>query len=76
MRVWQIRNWKDHPETSQRNVLQRLITAAQYTEFGKKYQLNTLFKVKNFKDRIPVHEYQDMQPYIAVLLALKVSSFL
>ncbi len=64
MRVWQIRNWKDHPETSQRNVLQRLITAAQYTEFGKKYQLNTLFKVKNFKDRIPVHEYQDMQPYI------------
>lgn len=64
MRVWQIRNWKDYPETSQRNVLQRLITAAQYTEFGKKYQLNTLFKVKNFKDRIPVHEYQDMQPYI------------
>jgi hypothetical protein len=64
MRVWQIRNWKDHPETSQRNVLQSLISAAQYTEFGKKYQLNTLFKVKNFKARIPVHEYQDMQPYI------------
>ena len=64
MRVWQIRNWKDYPETSQRNVLQSLITAAQYTEFGKKYQLQTLFKVKNFKARVPVHEYQDMQPYI------------
>ena len=64
MRVWQIRNWKDYPETSQRNVLQSLISAAQYTEFGKKYQLQTLFKVKNFKARVPVHEYQDMQPYI------------
>ncbi len=64
MRVWQITNWKNYPETSQRQVLQSLITAAQYTEFGRKYQLNTLFKVKNFKRSVPVHQYEDMQPYI------------
>ncbi len=49
---------------AQRNVLQHLVTQAQYTEFGRKYHFSRLFTVKDFKNRIPIHEYDDLKPYI------------
>lgn len=59
-----VRNWISYPYSAQRNVLQHLVTQAQYTEFGKKYQFNRLFTVKDFKKRIPIHDYEDLKPYI------------
>jgi len=64
MRLWRIENWTNHPVISQREVLQHLVTSAQHTVFGRKYRFNRLFTVKQFKQAIPVHEYQDLQPYI------------
>ena len=64
MRFWRIQNWSNHPVASQREVLQHLVTAAQYTEFGKKYNFSQLFTVKDFKKNIPIHEYDDIKPYI------------
>ena len=42
MRLWRIENWSTHPEAAQREVLQHLVTAAQYTEFGRKYNFSKL----------------------------------
>ena len=64
MRLWRIEGWKTHPQDAQREVLQDLVTAAQYTEFGKKYSFSTLFNIRSFKQTVPVHEYEDMKPYI------------
>jgi hypothetical protein len=64
MRLWRIQNWTNHPVVSQREVLQNLVTSAQYTVFGKKYNFSTLFTVKKFKQHVPIHEYQHLQPYI------------
>ncbi|MGN6420529.1 MAG: GH3 auxin-responsive promoter family protein [Pseudobacter sp.] len=64
MRLWRIEGWKTHPQDAQREVLQDLVTAAQYTEFGKKYNFSTLFNIRSFKQTVPVHEYEDMKPYI------------
>lgn len=64
MRLWRIEAWKTHPEDSQREVLQDLVTSAQYTEFGKKYNFSKLFSVKSFKNAVPIHEYDDIKPYI------------
>ena len=64
MRFWRIKNWIDHPEMAQRQVLQHLITAAQYTEFGKKYQFDKLFTLKEYKRKVPIHSYEDLQPYV------------
>ena len=64
MRFWRIKNWSNHPVASQREVLQELVTAAQYTEFGKKYNFSRLFTVKDFKKNIPIQEYDDVKPYI------------
>src|SRR5207237_1300699 len=49
---------------AQREVLQNIVTSAQYTEFGRKYHFNELFNVKSFKNAVPVHEYDDLKPYI------------
>jgi len=64
MRLWRIENWSSHPEAAQREVLQHLVTAAQYTEFGKKYNFEKLFTLKEFKKNVPIHEYDDIKPYI------------
>ena len=64
MRFWRIQNWSNHPVASQREVLQELVTAAQYTEFGKKYNFSKLFSIKDFKKSVPIHEYNDLMPYI------------
>ena len=64
MRFWRIENWSRHPVAVQREVLQELVTAAQYTEFGKKYNFSKLFTLKEFKKNVPIHEYDDIKPYI------------
>ncbi|RYY70921.1 MAG: GH3 auxin-responsive promoter family protein [Chitinophagaceae bacterium] len=64
MRLWRIENWIKNPVSAQRGVLQDLVTAAQYTSFGKKYNFTKLFTVKDFKKAVPIHEYDDIKPYI------------
>ena len=64
MRTWRIQNWINHPVAAQREVLQDLVTAAQYTVFGKKYNFARLFTLKDFKKNVPIHEYDDIKPYI------------
>jgi len=64
MRLWRIEAWKNNPANAQREVLQDIVTSAQYTEFGRKYRFSELYNVKAFKDAVPVHEYNDLKPYI------------
>lgn len=68
MRLWRIQNWSNHPVAAQREVLQHLVTSAQYTAFGKKYRFSSLFTVKEFKKRVPIHEYDDIKPYIQQMM--------
>ena len=64
LRMWRIDAAIDNPIAAQREVLQDLVTSAQYTEFGRKYNFSKLFSIKAFKEAIPVHEYEDLKPYI------------
>src|ERR1700761_1398687 len=59
-----IEHWVNEPIASQREVLQDLVTHAQNTEIGRKYNFNELFNVKAFKQHVPIHEYNDLKPYI------------
>ncbi|MBS1948894.1 MAG: GH3 auxin-responsive promoter family protein [Bacteroidetes bacterium] len=64
MRLWQMERWVQDPIAVQREVLQDLVTAAQYTEFGRKYGFSKIFSIKEFKKAVPIHEYDDLKPYI------------
>ena len=68
MRLWRIDGWKNNPIDAQREVLQDLVTAAQYTDFGRKYNFSTLFNIKAFKEAVPIHEYNDLKPYIEQMM--------
>ena len=67
-RMWRIESVISNPIAAQREVLQDLVTAAQYTEFGRRYHFSSLFSIKAFKDAVPIHEYDDLKPYIERIL--------
>ncbi|MBM3414441.1 MAG: GH3 auxin-responsive promoter family protein [Bacteroidetes bacterium] len=69
MRSWRINAWRDNPLNAQREVLQDLVTSAQYTEFGRRYNFGSLFNVHSFKKAIPIHTYEDLKPYIDRIVA-------
>ena len=69
IRHWRIEQWVNDPIASQREVLQDLITHGQYTEFGRKYGFNQLFNIRKFKESVPIHEYDDLKPYIDRIMA-------
>jgi hypothetical protein len=68
MRLWRIKNWINHPVAAQREVLQDLVTSAQYTDFGKQHHFSRLFSVKEFKLHVPIQEYEDVEPYIKKMM--------
>ena len=68
LRNWRIEQWMQNPIATQRDVLQDLVTHGQFTEFGRKYGMNNLFTIKEFKKRIPINEYEDLKPYIERLM--------
>ena len=68
LRYGQIEHWVNDPISAQREVLQDLITHGQYTQFGLKYQFAEIFDIRKFKATVPIHEYEDLKPYIEQIL--------
>lgn len=68
LRLWRIENWISDPIAAQREVLQHLITSAQYTEFGRKYNFSKLFSIREYKKNVPIHEYDDLKPCILKMM--------
>ena len=68
LRYWSIDQWLTDPFNAQREVLQDLVTHAQHTEIGRKYNFHETFNIRSFKQRVPIHEYSDLKPYIERLM--------
>jgi len=64
LRYWRIEHWVNSPMEAQREILQDLITHGQYTQFGRKFQFTEIFNIRKFKETVPIHEYEDLKPYI------------
>ena len=68
MRQWRIDAWKNNPLDAQREVLQHIVTSAQYTEYGRKYNFSKLFTVREYKNAVPIVSYEELKPYIDRML--------
>jgi hypothetical protein len=68
LRMWRIESWMNNPVAAQREVLQDIVTTAQYTQFGHQYHFSELFTVRDFKNTVPVHEYDDLKPFIEQMM--------
>ena len=67
-RLYQIDLFKKFPFDAQREVLFQLIDHAKKTDFGEKYDFKSITSIKEFQERIPIHSYEKIKPYIDLLM--------
>jgi hypothetical protein len=53
-----------NPVAVQFELLQDLLASGQYTEIGRKYGFENIYTIESFKKAVPIHEYDDLKPYI------------
>lgn len=63
-RIHQIELFIKYPHDVQEEWFQHLISAAEATEWGKKYDYKSIFTPEEFKSRVPISDYDDLKVYI------------
>jgi hypothetical protein len=64
LRMGRIVYFMQYPVQVQQQVFQNLISGGQYTEFGKQHGFSKIYKIDEYKQRVPVHTYETIRPYI------------
>lgn len=67
-RIHQIELFMKYPHEVQDEIFRKLIQTARYTEFGAKYDFSSITSYNQFRDRVPVHSYEQIFPYIERLM--------
>ena len=63
-RIHQIELFMKYPNEVQLEWFKKLITSAKDTEWGIKYDYKSITKLSQFKERVPVNDYESLKPYI------------
>lgn len=63
-RMHQIELFVKYPLEVQGELMTKLITSAKDTEWGKKYDYQSIELYNDFKNRFPIQDYNDVKPYI------------
>ena len=63
-RIHQIELFIKYPHDVQEEWFQNLITAAEATEWGRKYDYKSIYTPEEFKERVPLSDYDDIKHYI------------
>lgn len=67
-RIHQIELFIKYPHEVQSELLKKLINSAKDTEWGKKYDFKNITKQDDFKNNVPINDYNDLKPYIQRLM--------
>nr|WP_315030618.1 GH3 auxin-responsive promoter family protein [uncultured Chryseobacterium sp.] len=62
--VQKAEEFKKNAERSQEDLLLSLVNTAQKTLFGREHDFENIHSVKEFQQRVPVADYEDLKPYI------------
>lgn len=62
--VQKAEDFKKNAEKNQDDLLISLVNTAQKTLFGREHDFENIHSVKEFQDRVPVADYEDLKPYI------------
>lgn len=68
-RLHQIELFMKFPNEVQQELLKKLITSARYTEFGRRFDFSSISSSREFRNRIPLQDYESLKPYILRLKA-------
>ena len=67
-RIHQIELFIKYPHEVQFDWFTNLISSAKGSEFGRRYDFKSIKSREEFMNRVPVHDYDSMKPYIEKLL--------
>ncbi|MEI6820877.1 MAG: GH3 auxin-responsive promoter family protein [Bacteroidota bacterium] len=68
-RILQIELFMKYPHEVQNEWLKKLIYSAKDTEWGVKHEYKSITKLEQFKERVPLNDYNSLKPYIDRLMA-------
>ena len=63
-RIHQIELFLKYPEEVQQEWMKRLVDTARNTEWGQQYDFKSIRSHADFKERVPIHNYDSLKPYI------------
>ncbi|MDC6362094.1 MULTISPECIES: GH3 auxin-responsive promoter family protein [Flavobacteriaceae] len=61
--------WVKHPVETQKRVFKQLISEATQTQFGKDHDFGHIESHKDFVDKVPVRDYEELKGYVQEILA-------
>jgi hypothetical protein len=67
-RIHQIELFKKYPHDVQDELFRRLIEEAYRTQFGQEYAFSDIKTYEQFRERVPIHSYEKIFPYIEKLM--------
>jgi hypothetical protein len=67
-RIHQIELFMKYPNEVQEELFRKLIQTASSTGFGKKFDFGSIQSYDQFRERVPVHTYEQTFPYIERLM--------
>ena len=53
-----------YPLEVQNELFTTLINKGRFSEFGEKYEFSSITSPQAFRERVPIHKYEDLFPYI------------
>ena len=68
-RTYQIQLYREHPLEIQNEILFELISNAQSTVWGKKFNYGDIQSIEDFQRAVPLQSYADIKPYVEMLMA-------
>jgi hypothetical protein len=63
-RILQIDLFKQYPHEVQNELLQKLISTAKDTEWGKAHHFETISDYTTFKEKVPLQDYECLKPFV------------
>lgn len=58
------KKWSQNPHLYQEKIRQHLISEAAHTSFGKDHSFGSIRSYEDFKNNIPVRDYEELKPYV------------
>jgi hypothetical protein len=59
-----IKKWSETPIASQEFILRELVQKAEKTAFGKDHRFIEIQNYEDFKQRVPIRDYEELRPYV------------
>ncbi|WP_369048447.1 GH3 auxin-responsive promoter family protein [Tenacibaculum sp. UWU-22] len=65
----QVYKWANAPHKTQQRVFKKLIATAKNTAFGNDHRFKKIKTYQDFKQRVPIRDYEQIKPYINRVVA-------